>query len=75
MLRRFLPGFPQRFAAASLKHPDIRAISPVPFPFSAAFCCGLIEALSARLQATPHFSMFSAAFCCGLIEAQNYFSV
>ena len=61
-------GFPQRYAAASLKLcgrgrcADWRAL------FSAALCCGLIEA-TAPTYPYARAGWFSAALCCGLIEA------
>ena len=62
------PRFPQLYAAASLKHGPGRGPGRVVRRFSAAICCGLIEARLAG-EYMPASRKFSAAICCGLIEA------
>ena len=63
------PRFPQRYAAASLKRPQPAPYRSPRTEFSAAICCGLIEAGRRAGDRQPG-SGFSAAICCGLIEAQ-----
>mgnify|MGYP007017143331 CR=1 FL=1 len=42
----------------------------IPFGFSAALCCGLIEARQDASEKCQGVA-FSAALCCGLIEAMS----
>ena len=63
-------GFPQHYAAASLKpavHDRLHIVGRV---FSAALRCGLIEANRGRNPSRP-ICGFSAALRCGLIEASQ----
>ena len=62
--------FPQRYAAASLKPKQAAAVIESIQTFSAALCCGLIEASYSSVCAAAPVT-FSAALCCGLIEARK----
>ncbi len=63
-------GFPQHYAAASLKLPSIISNRNNCIMFSAALRCGLIEARVLSLDGAQA-TKFSAALRCGLIEAQH----
>ena len=64
-------GFPRLYAAASLKRPGPWWWSVGLEPFSAALCCGLIEARYEG-EFRDGVRQFSAALCCGLIEAHGF---
>ncbi len=61
-------SFPQRYAAASLKPQARNHVLGRVRGFSAALCCGLIEATPGSRTGSCT-ALFSAALCCGLIEA------
>ncbi len=63
-------GFPQHYAAASLKLLDMAFEEVDRARFSAALRCGLIEAHPGTAGPGPPGS-FSAALRCGLIEAER----
>ena len=65
-------SFPQHHAAASLKPNRGARACFYPRGFSAASCCGLIEARPKATHQTS-YNGFSAASCCGLIEAAKSF--